>query len=215
MSKPWLDERLAANDLSVRENFMCWFKDSAVIDAQGQPLVVFHGTPHGGFVEFSTYTKGSRTNHDSADVGFHFTDSPSYAEAYSEGYKLESIETYRSLFGSEPQAIRMPPGSAIYPVFLCIQNPMEVDKSFKIDARLIQAAKAGGHDGIVANMGGAREFVVFEPSQIKSATGNCGLYLEGSSSLTDFEFQHALLQARKAREMASHLSASPPFVVSP
>lgn len=215
MSKPWLDEGLAANDLSVRENFMRWFKDSAVIDAQGQPLMVFHGTPHGGFAEFSRHTKGSRTNHDGADVGFHFTDSPSYAEAYSEGYKLESIETYRLLFGSEPQAIRMPPGSAIYPVFLSIQKPMEVDKSFKIDARLIQAAKDAGHDGIVADMGGAKEFVVFDPSQIKSSTGNCGLYLQGSSSLTDIEWQCALLQANEAKEAIDQMSAALPKGVLP
>lgn len=168
--------------------FKRWFKKSAVTDINDKPLMVYHGTPNGGFTVFSEKKKGERTNHAADDVGFHFTDSPSYADAYSEGYKLESIEAYRSMFGDEPAAITMPNGASTYAVYLSIQNPLRLEFSKQIDAATIEKAKADGHDGIISNMGGASEYVVFRPEQIKSATGNNGQY---DSNNPDIRFRRA------------------------
>jgi GGDEF domain-containing protein/adenine/guanine phosphoribosyltransferase-like PRPP-binding protein len=156
------------------EAFRKWFGDSKVVDSEGKPMVVYHGTPNGGFANFSDEKKGMRTAHTAEDVGFHFTDSASYAESYSEGYKIESIEAYRQMFGKEPAGTKMPEAAATYPVYLSIKNPLRVTASKQINKVLIEQATAGGHDGIIADMGGATEYVAFEPSQIKSATGNNG-----------------------------------------
>lgn len=163
-------------DQTNSEAFKRWFGDSKVVDADGKPLVVYHGTPNGGFSAFSEETKGTRTRHNPSDVGFHFTDSADYADAYSEGYKLEAIEKYREMFGEEPSAIKLPSGASTYPVYLRISNPMRVRSSELIDASLIDKAKKQGRDGIVSSMGDANEYVVFSPNQVKSATGNNGQF---------------------------------------
>lgn len=164
--------------------FRAWFKDSKVVDNDGRPLVVYHGTPNGGFSDFSDNLKGTRTGHAAGDVGFHFTDSPEHAEAYSEGYKLQGIETYRKKFGKEPDGIAMPAGASVYPVYLSLQNPLRVPTSKLINSHLIESAKSRGHDGIIADMGGAAEYVVFKPEQIKSATGNSGSFDMGNADMT-------------------------------
>ena len=164
------------------DNFKAWFGDwendpknaSKVVDSNGEPMVVYHGTPNGGFTEFSESKKGTRTSHAAEDVGFHFTDSVEYADTYSLGYRLKTIEAYRSIFGEEPKAVKMPDGSSIYPVFLNIVNPVDVGASKLINAKLISQSQNKGHDGIVADIGGDNEFVAFDPTQIKSAMGNNG-----------------------------------------
>lgn len=180
-----MSDGLGLPEAKTDEAFKAWFGQSKVIDEAGKPLVVYHGTPNGGFSAFSHAERGTRTGHAAGDVGFHFTDSPSYAEAYSEGYKLEAIEAYRGMFGSEPDGIKLPPGASTYPVLLKLENPYLLEVSAQINAELIAEAKALGHDGIIADMGGAREFVVFEPTQIKSAIGNNGDF---SPSNADIRF---------------------------
>lgn len=153
--------------------FKDWFGASKVVNSDGTPKVVYHGTPNGGFSTFSDEMKGKRTGHVPADVGFHFSDDLNIAETYSLGYLLESIEAYRRIFGQEPAATHMPPGASIYPVYLSLENPMSVPASRMIDAALIEEAKAQGHDGLIADLGGnAKEYVAFEAAQIKSAIGN-------------------------------------------
>lgn len=164
-------------------NFWRWFGESKIVDKQGRPLTAYHGTPDGGFSEFTQSSKGKRTNHNPDDVGYHFTSDPSYAEAYNEGYKLEIIEKYRSIFGSEPTGTKMPAGSLIYPVYLRLQNPMMIGASKNINKELIHKAVANGHDGIIADMGGAFEYVAFRPDQIKSATGNRGEFNSATADI--------------------------------
>ncbi len=66
-------------------------------------------------------------------------------------------------------------GPAIYPVYLSIQTPLRVFTTELTDPsavdEMIADAKKGGHDGVIDEMG---NFVVFQPTQIKSATGNNG-----------------------------------------
>lgn len=166
-------------------SFWAWFDGSHACDQVGRPRMLFHGTPNGGFTSFSEAYRGARTKHAADDVGYHFTDNPGYAESYSEGYHIETIETYRKMFGEEPKGIKMPPAACTYPVYLRMLNPLRVAQSKMIDATLIEDAKKAGHDSIIADMGGAAEYVVFDARQIKSATGNSGLFLRDSADLVD------------------------------
>jgi hypothetical protein len=57
---------------SVDAAFKRWFKGSKVVDADGQPLVVYHGTDTGGFYEFDPYSsrvKGRRGVFFTSDFG--------------------------------------------------------------------------------------------------------------------------------------------------
>lgn len=95
--------------------FMRWFGDwkndpanaSKVVDADGKPLDVYHGTPNSGFVEFS---HGISQKLDSGYLGkgFYFTTKADTASYYS-----QSRASYK-------------PG--IYKVFLSIKNPLVLSK---------------------------------------------------------------------------------------
>ena len=127
--------------------FKVWFGASEVVDGDGTPKVVYHGTQNGDFTIFSQDMKGRRTHHGAADVGFHFTDNLAIAETFSEGYRLESIEVYRKMFGQEPTGT-------------------------KIQIKAI--AVSGGHDGVIQfkRDGSIGDLVAFSATQINFAIGN-------------------------------------------
>ena len=80
-------DRIAMSEPALR-NFYNWFGDSKVIDEQGRPLVVYHGTSKGGFSSFSVDEIGSNTGN--ADNGFFFGD-----------YELAKTYTARTDFITE------------------------------------------------------------------------------------------------------------------
>lgn len=80
-------ERIAQSEAALR-NFYKWFGDSKVVDEQGRPLVVYHGTS----AEFDTFMKekrGELTEAKSAKEGFWFTDGKYTAETYAK-YSAEN-----------------------------------------------------------------------------------------------------------------------------
>ena len=62
-------------------NLRNWFGDSKVVDADGKPLVVYHGTA-GDFNEFSFDELGKTTGATSAKKGFFFSENPYDAASY-------------------------------------------------------------------------------------------------------------------------------------
>jgi hypothetical protein len=127
--------------------FKRWFGNSKVVDSNGQPLVVYHGTG-GDFSEFRTDTEGM------LGKGAYFTNRPEVASNYS---------TY-GITGS-PNVI---------PVYLSLQNPYITKKGVVVPSRT--ALEKQGFDGIIDTIGNNMEYVVFNPSQIKSAVGNTGSF---------------------------------------
>ena len=98
--------------LTVRTpNFKAWFGDwehnpngkytSKVLDENGEPLVVYHGTPKGGFSVFDTRGEGGSTG-----AGSFFSSSPHVAKTY-----------FRDKTNN----------NQLYPVFLRISNPYIVE----------------------------------------------------------------------------------------
>ena len=71
---------LAQDEEGVR-NFWKWFGDSKVVDADGKPLVVYHGTA-GDFNEFSFDELGKTTGTISAKKGFFFSENPYDSASY-------------------------------------------------------------------------------------------------------------------------------------
>jgi predicted GNAT family acetyltransferase len=89
-----------------------WFENSRVVDSKGNPKTVYHGTAHGGFGEFDTY--GSK--YGLMGLGSYFTEDPSIASEYSD----KGASSMRRK-GNEPS-------TAVYPVELSIQSPIDMDK---------------------------------------------------------------------------------------
>jgi len=153
--------------------FKRWFGNSKVVDENGEPLVVYHGTPY-VFNEFSKKEKGKRTDHKPDDVGFHFSNDPKIADTYAGTSEIKLFEEYSRMFGELPDRYSANVKPNLMPVYLSIQNPLKQYDSFVINKELIDQAKKTGHDGIFAQVGDRIEYVAFEPTQIKSATGNNG-----------------------------------------
>ena len=145
--------------------FKNWFGDwtstdkadvSKVIDQNGEPLVVYHGTPNGGFNVFEKRSTKRYTGD-----GFYFTANKEYAEIYHrEGRSKEK--------GDNPET---------YAVFLNIKNPIQDgtplgnDDVFIYEQDIVHVSKklmtSNGHDGIF-DKNHLTEMVVPNPNQIKS-----------------------------------------------
>lgn len=189
--------------------FKDWFGDSKVVDEEGKPLVVYHGTG-ADFNEFKS-TK--------------FPTAGYFA-------KTPDIANVTAMFNIE---YNDKPGS-IVPVYLSLQNPINLnningDQKFSVDELpielkestrnklkqtykhpnpiwsylgsrdLIEDLKSKGYDGILYKEGEVDEelnqyrdipvhnteaFIAFSPTQIKSATGNNG---EFDSDNPDIRFR--------------------------
>ena len=149
-------------------NFKAWFGGSKVVDDQGNPLVVYHGTAK----EFDTFihddekkTFGSRF---SGMKGSFFTNRPGEANHYAEQSRIWK--------GGNEQVL---------PVFLKIENPY-IRKGGKFPTQWFDSnwetihkkCEANGNDGIIVTGGTPvlprTIYIIFHPTQVKSAIGNNG-----------------------------------------
>ena len=187
----------SSSQVTETKEFKEWFGKSKVVDENGKPLVVYHGTT----ADFSVFKKGSKRS-DWGDgrfgSGIYFTSDPAYAENYAHN-----------------DATRLKPGQGFYdganlmPVYLKITNPFDVKsggfdtklaaiigKSLnKDDAKFLkkiqdnynflefirekvspekftEALKSLGYDGVKED----DLYSAFEPTQVKSAIGNDGSF---------------------------------------
>jgi len=183
-------------------NFWRWFGDSKVVDAEGRPLVVYHGTPNGGFSVFKVAMAGK--THDSGWIGrgIYMTTDQRAAYGYANMKRGESPQIYELyaklenplewgekdygayglvMFGKElPHGL----GDVVYEKLAYRFDPKEkmssaaekmlVDQiSRVIRAELIRR----NHDGVITTYpDGGYEAMVLESSQVKSATGNHGRF---------------------------------------
>lgn len=138
--------------------FRRWFRQSQVVDAQGAPLVVYHGTDT-AFDAFDLAQAGRRTHGArAASPAVYFTSSLRLARSYATHER-------------------------VLPVYLSIQNPYRVDaegSSWKnVFPEAVEAARVHGHDGVIVRnvRDAARQwdqdivadtYVVFSPHQVKS-----------------------------------------------
>ena len=156
-------------------NFWKWFGDSKVVDAEGKPLVVYHGSSRDIEIFAAGADEAGQSNGNRTGAwGSYFTPSAAEASIYAE-----------IAGGDGPQNV--------VPVYLAIRNPYVMNRAEwgkhsqrtakaattaegRADAKAVRAGiEALGHDGIVIRDRGFNdEWVAFSPTQIKSATGNNG-----------------------------------------
>lgn len=166
-------QRIAQTEEGLR-NFWRWFGDSKVVDAEGRPLVVYHGTG-ADFDAFDDKKTGQN------DRGL-----------WGRGHYFSAL-----VGGPNSYALRNEEGAQILPVYVALKNPLVLTtgedlvirlpdgRNFRelvgqnLDGEKIKAlAKANGHDGVVQTRPNGRtgDVVAYRPEQIKSATGNRGTF---------------------------------------
>ena len=161
-----------ATDLPSTPAFRHWFGESKVVDEAGRPLVVFHGTG-ATFDTFDKKMRGFVTESSDSKTGFFFTSSLQRAEDAAQD----------AAWMTKPEAWSRPAPDAarVMRVYLKMERPLvryDMQDDPADTARIIRAAKRAGHDGLIWMQGerGGRDYVVFEPTQIKSATSNRGTF---------------------------------------
>jgi hypothetical protein len=178
--------------------FKKFFGDSKVVDANGNPLVVYHGTI------VRPDTEGVK------GMG----DIMAFDRMFTTQFRKPSIDTVGSFFSTNPgeggaqMYSGTGEGAAVYPVYLSIKSPytttfetmlrrarmMEngVDDGRKIGAKEVAALRKflneAGKDGIhikadpkSAEFKNQDVWIALEPEQIKSATGNIGTFDESAN----------------------------------
>lgn len=186
--------------------FKQWFGESKVVDADGKPLVVYHGTGE-DFSAFDAGKIGSNFGYDKK--GFFFSPDKSTASTYASYDPSEFID------GRD--------GANVMPVYLSIKDPLVISKEnaeslgldiefdegtlFDNNRKLVLAlAESGGNDGIKVG----NDYIVFRPEQIKSATGNNGQFdptnpdIRASVSFNPLDYADKL--AKSDSQIANKLS---------
>nr|DAH24284.1 MAG TPA: polyVal ADP-Ribosyltransferase [Caudoviricetes sp.] len=165
-------ERIAQSEPALR-NFYKWFGDSKVVDEQGRPLVVYHGTD----AEFDTF--GNYGANQQARIGtYFFTDDYMNADGYAGG-------------------------EIVMDVYLSLQNPLIIDAKSQhwndIDSKYGNTTRditlnekvRKQYDGVIFkdvadNFAETDDisdvYVAFEPNQIKSID-NHGTFSEDTGNI--------------------------------
>jgi hypothetical protein len=177
------DARYSLRAAPDTPEFKQFFAGSKVVDADGKPLVVYHGTQR-NFTQFNTEAKNQ--------LGAHFSASPEIANQFAIQNDGDAVyPAYVSLKNpydigndlgnwSDLEALKEYLGPAGEGPFTQRQV-----NAFKTPADAVNALKDAGYDGIVYDnlfegenkgISDSRSFIAFNPNQIKSATGNIGSY---------------------------------------
>jgi hypothetical protein len=149
--------------------FKNFFGESKVVDADGKPLMVYHGTTKDFDTFRPNYARGQGT-------GVYFSDIASDTEAFS--HKGSTMPVFLRM--EKPYFDYLPPNDRAK-----LQDADRFDESadvdsprFNIDYRNEELRRLG-YDGIISKEGNGitgSEYFVFEPTQIKSAIGNEGTF---------------------------------------
>jgi hypothetical protein len=168
------EERLQRAQQETPE-FKAWFGESKVVDSQGKPLVMYHGTSKD--VDFNSFNNSRR--------GLWFTTNPDVASSYSTDN--DSMNTVSAIMESKHRKSR------VLPVYLKLERPYKLSPEVIADYKQAKSARkfqqdltdtvktlAGDYDGIDWGNG---IYTVFKPEQIKSATANRGTFSPESKDI--------------------------------
>lgn len=150
--------------------FKRWFGDSKIVDADGNPMVLYHGTKS----DFSVFDQGRFGTNDSGwyGRGIYLTANLGSSDAYAGWDEMDGTA---------------PSGGNVMPLYASIKNPYFFSEKKAAatneaeSVELTENLKKQGYDGIIASNpyadgieGTFFEVVAFYPEQVKSATGNNG-----------------------------------------
>lgn len=165
--------------------FRAWFGDSKVVDENGAPLVVYHGTG----ADITAFDEGAVGANFGDEAGFYFTNNTRHSEG-------GNGRVYEDMTSAGAYAKNAEGAPNIMPVYVALQHPKIIEgrsdgggvlslietPTYSAGQALLDALDEG-FDGIIVRdtattFNGRPETVVIasRPEQIKSATGNRGTY---------------------------------------
>ena len=182
--KQWLQVRTP----SFKKWFGDWEKDpqnaSKVVDTNGEPLVVYHGTKTKGVTVFDRSKIGSQTDQGIAGRGFYFTPDKMYTLNYTDNNDRNIIAAFLNI--RNPYRLNdstMKEFNDMYMKYTegeyeeeyyqnLLKNPQTAfgDALEKGNEELIKK----NYDGVIFSYDLRDEYVAFNSNQIKSATDNNG-----------------------------------------
>jgi hypothetical protein len=139
--------------------FKRWFGDSKVVDRSGNPLVVYHGTDK----DFDTF------------------------KSDGEPIFLAPGAWRANLYADKD-------GARIMPLYARVTNPATMkqyeaarnaNRGPNARVKAVEVLRAQGYDGVIDDI----TVIVFDPTQIKSATGNKGTYDPASGNILEAAIQ--------------------------
>lgn len=181
---------------------------SKVVDENGEPMVVYHGTLAKGLHRFSEDFVGSRFSYD--EKGFFFISN----ERIANDYAISEFDSSRK--------------GEVIPAFVSLKSPLVVDAvwcrenglgsrvfkdndviEFWDNYQSLMIEESENNDGIVITDGKDTMVVAFRPNQIKSATENTGAFSAESDDIRyrAAEADYASVQEDASGEYAEALSA--------
>lgn len=171
----WLSVRTAA----FKNWFGDWEKDpqnaSKVVDENGEPRVVYHGT-YGDFTVFDKAKIGSATDYGIWGRGFYFTNMENTPYGNK---KLALFLNIRNpfIFNDYKSAEEIGDYLNIWDGNFHEDDRFGIFRPYATGAaQIADSAQERGHDGLIAVLGKWTEYIAFEPNQIKSATDNRGTF---------------------------------------
>ena len=146
---------LLIENITDTPEFKRWFGNSKVVDRNGNPQIVYHGTTS-YFNMFDNEKTGGR--------GYYFFKQKDAADLYAKGDRANTMLVYLSIKN---------------PIKELDFNKIGIENGFS-KHEAINFIKNKGYDGII----GQRYIVAFYPEQIKSAIGNNGDFNSNNPDIT-------------------------------
>ena len=172
--------KIAESEKSLRM-FYNWFNDSKVVDKQGRPLVVYHGTK----AKFDKFNLGFENEGRMLGNGVYLTNSVDKSNKYGNILMKPYVSLQNPLNINSENALKI-----LAKEFKLAKKDVQgwfnyysgdiqatLNRLFR-EYDLTNKAKEKGYDGIIYNNG--LEIVAFSPNQIKS-TSNRGTFLESEN----------------------------------
>jgi GNAT superfamily N-acetyltransferase len=136
-----LADRAVAADRTDTPEFKAWFGDSKVVDENGDPMVVYHGST----ADFASFDRERANPESDLGAGFYFSNEPADVDTNYAGEgpdltikierEAERIASENDLEYDDPavvaeakQRLGVQHGGAVYPVYLSIKNPVALEQ---------------------------------------------------------------------------------------
>lgn len=186
--------------------FKAWFGDwdndpnnsSKVVDENGEPLVVYHGTKN-KFYTFDKRARGSNTDPGIFGKGFYFSKNLQTSKNYG-NYIIETFLNIRNPFNNSEFKNKSELAEYLdISEDILTQGGTGIKAYTSFTGIFSDAIKEKGHDGVTTRFG---EIVVFEPEQIKLADGSNSTFDKNNP---DIRFENGGGVGRDANELSEIL----------
>ena len=182
-SSSFIDDKLSKFLSSVKQKDV-----SKVVDENGEPLVVYHGTS----AEFNVFDTAFENNGKMLGDGFYLTNSKNKADNYGNkrmqlyaNIKVPFILNERNALDEIGRKFEISKEDIQDWLRYYGGNKQQVINRIFREYNLTNKLKEKGYDGVIYNYGS--EIVAFKPNQIKSATDNVGTF---DSANDDIRFSY-------------------------